>query len=141
MEYHFDVNAVVRIRYEQEKPTDYIWIEGGKTIEYTFFGLIEKEKLLKAGWYENYDPSMPESRYNRYDFDTTKQLIERGYNVYPPTVYTAGKVTRKPVVTVYLINKDELSKSFKTNKEAEDWIHHLKMKCGKTHLFEVIKPN
>lgn len=128
MEEHFDVDRIVSIAFYPERPTNHVWVEGGKTLIPKFFGLYDKEKIVEQGWYEDYE------RYPN-DFDTTESLEEEGYNVYKFSERVKNRVCHKPYVKVYLTHENTVTKKFDNNNDAMSWIDQVKAASGKT--FEI----
>lgn len=128
MEEHFDVDRIVSIVFVPERPTNYVWIEGGKITVKKFFGLITKEEIIESGWYENFE------KY-RYDFKSTESLEEQGYNVYKFSERVNNRVCKKPYVKVYLTHENTVTKTFDNNNDAMSWVDQVKKTSGKT--FEI----
>lgn len=124
IEYHFDVNSVIGIKFEKESYTSFVWVE--EKIKKRFLG---KPKIYPAGFID--------TRSYRGCIFTEGELLELGYKVYGFDERVNNLVCRKPYVVVYLGHKLEVNHTFESDEMATEWIEGLKNKSGKT--FEVIK--
>lgn len=124
IEYHFDVNSVIGIKFVKEEPCEwFIWKE-----EFFKKRLFGKPKIYPAGFYD-------ESSYSQH-VRTKEDLLESGYKVYDWDERVTNRVCRKPYVVVYLGHKLEVQNTFESNTIALEWIENLKLTSGKT--FEII---
>lgn len=121
IQYHFDVNKVINIKYVPEQLcTWFTWHESEPIKK--FFGLINTGKFLPAGWVDN-------SQYFQRILSEA-ELIKKDYLVKGYFVY------RKSIAVVTLSNQTEVSKNFETQEDCLNWIDELKDTTGKT--FEII---
>jgi hypothetical protein len=124
IEYHFDVNSVIGIKFVKESYTSFVWVE--EKIKKRFLG---KPKIYPAGFIDT-------SSY-RGNIYTEGELLELGYKVYGFDERVNNLVCRKPYVVIYFGHKLTSDLSFESDEMATEWIEGLKNKSGKT--FEVIK--
>ena len=121
MEYQFDINHIIGLKFVEARPSRYEWAEA-RPYSSSWFGLC-KTLALPAGWI---DPSCWSER--RY---TEDELKEYDY------IFINGKPYNRPHVTVYLSHEYQVTNQFDSDSDALNWIDVLKQKTGKE--FEIIK--
>lgn len=127
MQYHFDVNSIIKIEFRKETPNSrFEWREEKKVKR--FFGLLSP-KIYPAGFYDN-------GSYHNYPY-TKEQLVGYDYNVYEWDQRVKDRVCYKPYVAVRLTHGQDCGRYFNTDEEAYVWINRLKNLSGKT--FEIIE--
>jgi hypothetical protein len=125
MEYNFDVDAIISIKFVPQHESNYKWLPG-KTVK-TWFCLYTTE--FEEGYYDygSYRGFM-----DMINTPRTKEDIERYYIIKDDnTVWQPGNVV------VYLTGDHQCNQSFRTDEEAREWIKKLKDLSGKT--FEIVE--
>lgn len=125
-EINFDVNAIVTVRFYEERPTDYVFVEAKPAIKW-FFGLITIKEATKEGFSDGdyFSGALTEETLNKY-----------GYKVYPKSERLNNRVCRKARIDVDLEHGYSVSNSFDSDGEALGWAKRLKEISKKT--FETV---
>jgi hypothetical protein len=131
MEISFDINRISTIRIYDRVKENYEWLP--RKQKTYLFGLIKRNSWFKEGYYRggNYVSS-----YMGYAFEekpiSRERMIEYGHQIDED-----GTVWNKPIVHVYLISKETISRRFETLRDAQEWADELKKINGGN--FEIVK--
>lgn len=122
IEYHFDVRAIVALKFVKERPVErFVW-KPARPAKSSYFGLC-KTLALDEGWED--ESSWDSSRY------TLDELKGYGY------ILRNGEIYNKCHIQLFLEHDYQVSQTFETEEEARAWIDAIKIKAGK--IFQIIE--
>jgi len=131
MEQHFDIARIIGAKIVDARQTSHRWLPAKQKT--WFFGLFKRSSWHSEGFYSN---GCYQECYESGCWDATpstkQQLEEQGYQV-----DGWNNVYNKPHVTIYLEHECQVTKSFDSYTEAQDWVEELKAISGK--VFEIVK--
>jgi hypothetical protein len=132
-EYHINNDAITFMGVTKNKlNNDYLWLESSTyyglgifKFETSFYGLLNRFKIVYPSGFYSYEWDAS------YGWKLNKKPISADDLKNKGFIVDGVKVYEKPSITIHLSDKNNITKSFETEEELNNWVEDLKNESNK----------